>query len=159
VVKPRLRCSSFMNCGQVHAQVGFDEVVLAETCKARKSFGNSGLFRLAKLGTFHQGIRVIGLRILARFLEKVTQIVRPFLQYLVVPGSCGVTGQVKNVRHVFAGIKGNRSEVQNGRDQHDTVEVQAVMRLQIIGKCSGAEGAVAFTDEKLWEFHRPVRLT
>ena len=66
----------------------------------------------------------------------------------MIPGSGGVTGQVEDVGHVFAGIEGNGPEVQHGRDQHDAIEVQAVMRLQVVRERGGAEGTVAFTNEK-----------
>ena len=66
----------------------------------------------------------------------------------MIRGRGGVAGDVENVRQVIAGIEGDGAEIQDGRDQHDAVDVNAVVLLQIISERGGTEGAVTFADEK-----------
>src|SRR5580658_2400925 len=57
-------------------------------------------------------------------------------------------GKVKDEGQIVTGVERDGAEIENGRDQHNTVDVNAVMLLQIISQRGGAEGAVTFADEK-----------
>ena len=70
-------------------------------------------------------------------------------QALVVPGGGGVGGQEQDVGQVVARPEARRLEVQDGRDEHDPVQVHAVALLQVAGKPGRPRGAVALADQEL----------
>src|ERR1700732_1233497 len=66
----------------------------------------------------------------------------------VVPRGRGIAWQIEDVSLIVAGVEGNGAEVEDRGDQHDAVEIHAVVILQIVGEGGGAEGAVALADQE-----------
>ena len=99
-------------------------------------------------GAFHQRGGVLGGGEFAGFGEKCRDVRRRIGQRFLIRGGGGVAGEVEDERQIVAGIERDGAEIKNGRDQHDAVDVNAVVLLQIISKRSGAEGAVTFADQK-----------
>lgn len=69
-------------------------------------------------------------------------------EFFVVPSGGGVAGEVESVGEVVAFTAPDGLEVEDGGDEHDAVEVDAVGVEQFAAEGGGAGGAVAFADEE-----------
>src|SRR5277367_3340210 len=133
---------------EVYAQVGLQEVVFAEADEVRKFFRDFGFFGGSDVGAFHQRGGVIGGGEFTGFGEEGRDVGWRIGERFLIHGGGGVAGDVENVGQIIAGIEGDGAEIEDGRDEHDAVDVNAVVLLQVIAEGSGTEGAVTFADEK-----------
>src|SRR5579859_2927543 len=88
---------------EVHAQVGFDQIVFAQAGEIGDALRHRGFLAGAKFRAFEKGGAVFALRVFAGFVEEAGKVGGAILQDLVIPGDCGVARQIVNVRAVVAG--------------------------------------------------------
>ena len=69
-------------------------------------------------------------------------------EFFVIPGGGGVAGEVEGVGEVVAFTAPDGLEVEDGGDEHDAVEVDAMGVEEFAAEGGGAGGAVAFADEE-----------
>ena len=114
----------------------------------REFFRDIRFFGGSDVGAFHQRGGVFGGGEFASFGEERRDVGRRIGQHFLVRGGGGVAGEVEDEREIVAGIERDGAEIEDGRDKHDAVDVNAVVLLQIISERGGAEGAVTFADKK-----------
>ena len=127
------------------------EIVLAETSEIRKFFRDCGLFAAESSAPLKSAAAYSPCAYLRASSMKAGKIGGTIFQDFVIPRDGGVAREIVDVRAVVTGGKGDGGKIENGGDQDDAVEMNAVVLLQIIAERGGAEGAVAFADQ---EFRR-----
>ena len=131
---------------EIYAQVGFVEIFLTEACEIGEFFGDSGFFAGGELGSFEKRGGIVTLCVLPSFFDEAGQVSGPILQDFVIPRDGGVAWKIVDVGAVIARWKGDGGEIEDRRNQDDTVQVNGVALLQIISERRGTEGAVTLTD-------------
>src|SRR5512143_3371141 len=68
---------------------------------------------------------------------------------MVVPGGGRVAGQEQDIGQVVTGMKVGGLEVQDGRDEHDPVQVHPISILQVSREAGGAGGTITLANQEL----------
>jgi hypothetical protein len=92
---------------EIHAEIGFAEVVLVKAGEIGEFFRDSGFFRGRKFGAFEKRCGVLALRVLAGFFDEGGQIGGAIFQDFVIPRDGGVAREIVNVGTIIAAGKGD----------------------------------------------------
>src|SRR6202789_3592710 len=133
---------------EVDAQVGFEQVIFAEAGEVREFFGDVRGFGGSDVGALHQPGGEIGGGAFTGVLQERGKIGGRVGPRFVDVGGGGEAGETQDVGQIGSGAEGDGAEIQRAGDEYDAVDVNAVAGLEVIAEGGGAEGAVAFTDEK-----------
>ncbi len=128
------------------------EIFLAETGEIGRVFSRQRLFRWRKVrAPLKSAAEYSPCAYLRASSMKPGKIGGTIFQDFVIPRDGGVAREIVDEGAVVTGRKGDGGEIEDGGNQDDAVEVNAVALLQIVAERGGAEGAVAFADQ---EFRR-----
>src|SRR5204862_1871704 len=140
----------FVEAIDVDAEVRLFEILRRESAEARELRDHRLLFGVGEIVAFHQCRRVFaegelfGLRGDYGDGERLQNGGKA----LVIPRRRAVRRQEDDVRKIVAGVESRGAEVEDRRDQHDSVEIEALI-VQPAGEAGRARRAVALACEKL----------
>lgn len=139
-----------IEAGEGDAEVGGVDEGLAEAGEAGHLFDDFGALGGRERAAEEEGLVVVACGEGFGFFENVFDgfLLQVSGEFFVIPGGGGVAGEVEGVGEVVAFAAPDGLEVEDGGDEHDAVEIDAVGVEEFAAEGGGAGGAVAFPDEE-----------
>lgn len=138
----------------LHPKISTIDIVLGEPGQPRDGADRIGTFGSGQSAPPGQDVRIvprsIGLRLGQHRPQRLATV------FAVVVRGGRVERQIQRMRAISAAFEVGRAEVQHAGDQHQPVEIEAVLALQVFGQSCCAGGAVGLAGEELRRTPAPL---